>query len=118
MSSSAQAGLQAILAEPRNAQVVSRFRKFFIAVIVVPIVVYALVSTSVKTLVSKGVVDNAGLASPPIVGGFAAVLALNIVTGLFALGAIREPEIVADSSSRSATTSTGEASSVSDRKND
>lgn len=85
-----QQGLQAISREPANAPIVKRFFRFAAAVAIIPIAAYALVLTLAKAAASSGVIAGRGLSSPPILAGVAAVLALNIVTALFALLALKE----------------------------
>jgi hypothetical protein len=98
MSGEIQAGLRAITSEPANAAVIRRFKRFFVAVAVVPVVVYLGSNFAFRRLVQFHILSGRGTSSPPILAGIIAVLTLNFLVGLFALGAVSEAPIVPTSS--------------------
>lgn len=89
-------GLQAILSEPANGKVLRRFFWFVCAVAFIPVTVYASVVAFIRTLVASGSLSGANPWSPSVVASLCAVLALNILTAIFAIGAVYEPVIEYD----------------------
>jgi hypothetical protein len=91
-----QHGLQAIVSHPPNAPVILRFKRFFYALLVAPVAVYAAVFTALNCCVEAGILDLSSkfkLTTPSLIAGIASVATVNLLTGVFALGAIYEPPI-------------------------
>jgi hypothetical protein len=89
-----QQGLQAIVSLPANAPVILRFKRFFYGLLIVPIAVYAAVFNVLVWCVDNRVFNISTLsklASPSLIAGIAAVATVNLLTGLFVLGALNEP---------------------------
>lgn len=84
--STIQQGILAISHEPANHPIIRKFFRFAAAVALVPIAVYIVVSQLVRTVTAT----KTGFLSPPILGGLAAILSLNIVMGMFAVSALKE----------------------------
>lgn len=83
---SLQEGLHSIIQEPANKPIITRFLRFAAAVAFVPIIVYQLVLRISYNFFAS----PAGLFSPPIVAGCAAVFSLNLLTAIFAILAVKE----------------------------
>jgi hypothetical protein len=97
MSTKFQDGLRAITSEPANDAVIRRFQRFFIAVALVPVAVYLASTVAIRKFVHLQYISGHGAASPPILAGIISIFSLNLLTGLFALGALREAPIVPNS---------------------
>jgi uncharacterized membrane protein YgcG len=91
--SDVQAGLRAILSEPANASVLVRFARFAWAVALVPVAVYGVALAALRALVRRNVLSGVGASTPSVAASVCAVLALNILTALFAIGAVTEPVV-------------------------
>jgi hypothetical protein len=94
MSTKLQDGLRAIASEPANDAVIRRFQRFFVAVALLPVAVYLVSSAAIRKLVHLQYLSGRGAGAPPIIAGIVSIFSLNILTGLFALGALREAPIV------------------------
>lgn len=86
-----QAAIEAITNETSNAPIVSRFVRFAGGLALIPFIVYFGILFALR-LVEAGIVFPKGF-SPPIIAGIAAVLSINIITGVFALLAVREKAV-------------------------
>lgn len=95
-----QRGIEAISREPANQPIIKQFLRFFTAVAVIPVCVFAL-TIRLTHLTSPAL-------SPPILAGIAAVFSLNLILALFALLAVREQSSPPSSTQEEQSTVTGE----------